>query len=636
MAEKTFEVRFSELAEIHVRDKVPSLMDDWVGFQLLHKSEDEKNATGIMAFVLGKLWLYIPVIFVRGDIKGSNILYIQNLDLKVPAQDSWINSLREQGLGFLGNVMEDDDEDYFDSPEGVTIPLEELTVKTASASLIDQEDINKLFGRRAFKPYEFLDKIASLGDQAVVTFTNTMLKDPEFANAVLTYHSPDELEKLSSMLTGIQSRLSPPEEENPLVFINSMDDKNASDLTDSEKRLLISNGMFVKDARVNTTKVFTVNKAFENLNTPDESGYYELLMEDGTYIPVYIFKHLNEGSTIVVDKSGKPGVIYDSCKDLLARPIKEEWLKTKPCNKKALASMPYDSCFIVRKGDRSVEIRKTTTGYYTKQYTTVDPVFIGDRGKLSIHGNILAIPDGCEFLILGDEVDKKPGDLQTIDDHLKATGDFSPLHVRTDSKIGTRIKIEDDINTFPEKNAAIRYLTERAGIFAGQATQIMKEASREGGADYLLKLASPYDEGIKNPVRDRQVPTSIETFTQPDAQGLLPGQAVQAISQAAEAGIEEVFDVSVFKSLIQSANVGEFKQDFLHDMMRGMDSTASTLLLMYWNYDLFEERYGESLEEIESKLKDVFSNLGDLILFLKENTETLNEGGESVWGMLTE
>jgi hypothetical protein len=67
-----------------------------------------------------------------------------------------------------------------------------------------------------------------------------------------------------------------------------------------------------------------------------------------------------------------------------------------------------------------------------------------------------------------------------------------------------------------------------------------------------------------------------------------------------------------------------------------MDSTAGILLLMYWNYDMFEERYGEELDDVEARLKDVFTNMGDLILYLKDRMDVMGDGGESVWGLLSE
>jgi len=149
-----------------------------------------------------------------------------------------------------------------------------------------------------------------------------------------------------------------------------------------------------------------------------------------------------------------------------------------------------------------------------------------------------------------------------------------------------------------------------------------------------LKTAYDNDsEGINyGGVSAKRIDGSQEVETSPK---VMPRNAIQKLTAISSTGVEEVFDASVLKSLMQSSSVSDLKREFVVDLIKGMDSAGGTLLMIYWNYEMFKERYGNQLAEMESKLLDVFNNLGDLILFLKEKTEVLPDGGESAWGMLT-
>ena len=68
--ETSFEQAFSSLAHSYLRDKAPDLLDHEIGFQLLERNEDNTRAVGIFGFKVGPSWLYSPVFFLNGDLKG--------------------------------------------------------------------------------------------------------------------------------------------------------------------------------------------------------------------------------------------------------------------------------------------------------------------------------------------------------------------------------------------------------------------------------------------------------------------------------------------------------------------------------------------------------------------------------------
>ncbi len=108
--ESGFEQAFSSLAFAYLKDRAPRLLDYIIGFQLVDRNEDNTKAIGIFGFKVGKTWLYAPVFFLNGDLKGNELLYIKNQDAFVPAKENWVNYILARRPHTLG---EGSDQDVF-------------------------------------------------------------------------------------------------------------------------------------------------------------------------------------------------------------------------------------------------------------------------------------------------------------------------------------------------------------------------------------------------------------------------------------------------------------------------------------------------------------------------------------------
>lgn len=100
--EQGFEQAFSSLAYAYLKDKSPRLIDFIVGFQLVDRNEDNTKAVGIFGFKVGDQWLYAPVFFLNGDLKGHELLYIKKQDAFVPMKENWVNYLISRKPHVLG------------------------------------------------------------------------------------------------------------------------------------------------------------------------------------------------------------------------------------------------------------------------------------------------------------------------------------------------------------------------------------------------------------------------------------------------------------------------------------------------------------------------------------------------------
>lgn len=104
--ETGFEQAFSSLAYTYVKDKAPRLLDFLIGFQLVDRSDDNKKAMGVFGFKVGKQWLYAPVFFLNGDLKGHELLYIKDQDTFVPMKENWVNYLIARKPHLLGEASD--------------------------------------------------------------------------------------------------------------------------------------------------------------------------------------------------------------------------------------------------------------------------------------------------------------------------------------------------------------------------------------------------------------------------------------------------------------------------------------------------------------------------------------------------
>jgi hypothetical protein len=91
--------------------------------------------------------------------------------------------------------------------------------------------------------------------------------------------------------------------------------------------------------------------------------------------------------------------------------------------------------------------------------------------------------------------------------------------------------------------------------------------------------------------------------------------------QAASQGQKEVLDTSVITGLIKTMDPDSAVDSYIGDLMLGLDRVGRILFMYYWHFDKFKDRYGsQDMPELEDNLKNVFDNLGDLTLFLKQKT----------------
>ena len=208
--DSNFERTFADLAFVRLKDKAPTLLDHLVGFQLVDKNDEETHAVGVFGFKIGEDWVYAPVFFINGELKGYELLYLKAQDAFVPLTEEWVNYILNRKPSILGESeprkvtqmgVRPPDFDVFSRPPylgskyaSARKPLKERMRKWAHPFLevfaISPKD--EIFSS-VEKSFSLPIALKRLGTKAAACLFKTMEKDSRFAEAVLRFYKESEL-----------------------------------------------------------------------------------------------------------------------------------------------------------------------------------------------------------------------------------------------------------------------------------------------------------------------------------------------------------------------------------------------------------------------------------------------------------
>jgi hypothetical protein len=325
-----FEQAFSNLAHAYLKDKAPGLLDYEVGFQLVDRSEDNTEAVGIFGFKVGSQWLYAPVFFLSGQLKGHELLYIKNQDIFVPLKENWVNYLLNKRPTILGEGV-----DQNLQPLGVSSAnlsrLSDSPTKFGSAKMPEWvQAVLPLYAHLRSNPtspftdakYASVKSLPEFLEAEGAAVTKLLVKmaqlSPALAMKLEAIHGMATIQKTitkvaamhraansNSVLSGITKTASPrrtvirgsvmaerptghPIKTGALQVITYdrtlMDDELRDTLTDAEKKKIAKGDTIVRDTRGDddVSRAYTVQLE-ESLTNPTESGIYEVLTSGHKY-----------------------------------------------------------------------------------------------------------------------------------------------------------------------------------------------------------------------------------------------------------------------------------------------------------------------------------------------------------------
>ena len=754
MPDAEFEKTFADLAHARLRDRAPGLLDYLIGFQLLDKNEDNTHAVGVWGFKIGDEWLYAPVFFLNGQLKGDDLLYLKSQDAFVPLKENWINYLLNRRPYVLGETemqeqsnlgIQQPDFNAFARPPYAGSKYASSSVRGMIDRLVDSVDP----AFKAFLPVIISspggEKRASLaqkwdiptflrgaGEKAARSLLVTMKKNAGFADAVLKFYKMEDIidaasEAFSKSAVDGDKKI---EEPAPTVSIMIADRANVLDLddtmlSDEEKEKLQRDRYVVRDGRGegDVSRVYKRQIA-KTLQNPDQCSYANVLMTNGKFERRLVMLANKGGESHRNADRDLASIIDVQGGKMVMAPPRDIFIDNEGHNseewKKVFEGLPECSSatekqkvvFVNSKGEgttpfiiqRKLSSEGQTTFYgefdeWPKAKGTTDDlgktlyprykgrVFNdseadgwyggevcstgGESGPSMIvtnkPGNHVTqigkdyfIPKGLKCIKMSKgmiepwkredqtssyqkkrdvqmaEVDEmaNPQTLVDIEMQLFKNAEVKELQAVTDG-IEWWLREGSKMSHPMSKIAALKKLVISYQLRETDATGILKKASRAGSPKYIIKLAQPSAPAIPDPQMSNDPTLQMAPkvlYPQNDQINANPEgynnyntpvdmDATFHAQQAADQGQKEVLDTSVIAGLVKVMDPDTVVDDYVGDLMLGLDRIGRILFMFYWHFDKFKERYGsQDMPELEDNLKNVFDNMGDLTIFLKQKT----------------
>jgi len=306
-----FEIKLANVADAEITQRLPSLNEYKVGFQLIDRNDEGTRGMGVMVYKLGDQWVYVPAFFLNGRIRGYDMMYLPDKQQFVPAKDTWVSYIRSNRTPLLGEKAGDLEKTKPKRADAVSLRRDNKSrsIMFKGASLIDKEgfsetldEMTTVFNDCGVQDFDLRTWIPRLGKQATIKFLSTLNTNPDFANAILKFYEPEDIQKIAAPMmdetpaqdgSEVQDGTYPLEvsgapNEADLQIITSQDTDAVKKLDDRAKEVVLRDGLYVVDNRKKTSTVFVEKQAVGSLTSPPCNGYYEVLMADGSFKKCYI------------------------------------------------------------------------------------------------------------------------------------------------------------------------------------------------------------------------------------------------------------------------------------------------------------------------------------------------------------
>ena len=676
----SFEQQFGILANAVISDKFPQLDSMKLAFQLIDKTDDNTKACGASVYIVGKTVIFVPAFFRNGQLKTGDMMLIGATQQFLPMSDPWLAWIKNKDLSPAGELVPNDGIDMISSTKGTTIrEIADPIIKTASVYLKGLCKLDPDLTKTASQ-MSVLDTALHMGKQATESMLDNLMKE-DMLNATLSFYGPEQLQKFANDATAMDPA--------PAFKVIMPFDKEAHELSDREMKALYKDGFFIKCAAENTPTVIKKKRINDMFGILKEGGKAALLQPDGSLKDAYVFK--TQGDLCYCGNHDRGVNSYTANRDGIypARPFSEpvEFLVVadgKPTR--------------VRQG--IMELLSDREEMSDEMFNSIGRTLksVGDDDNDRYMGGWIICPNGDAYRVWGlDRVAKdtwNQGDLKFQlageDSKLRkpmmtaeqlyilpnnsrfvADGKKEPslsfvtmanLDAFLDNYVSKNYKkariyhngsdytvsgdnTEDGDKLLSFKEAALALVSDY-GVAPADAKIMLKDASNGATYDnpkstaYLIqKLASedggwqdanvPMDQHVNQPpqLSQREMPTFIED----------PAQLEQAVTNAAQDGIKEVFDVTVLKLLVKQNKFFDEIHDDLPMFMQCLDSLCRKLFQFYWHTEKMEEKYGMvKLKSLEESLKVTIDSLSELTIFFKLRTvDGTGSTGDTLGNLMT-
>ena len=677
----SFEQQFGILANAVISDKFPQLDSMKLAFQLIDKTDDNTKACGASVYLVGKTVIFVPAFFRNGQLKTGDMMLIGESQTFLPMSDPWLAWIKSKDLVPEGDLVSSADMDQVGSTKGTTIrEIADPIIKTASVYLKGLCKLDPELTKTASQMSVF-DTALHMGKQATESMLDNMMK-PDLLNATLSFYMPEELQKFAAVAQEM--------DEAPAFQVIMPFEKEAKELKPNELNALYKDGFFIKVAKeAPAPKVMRKQKVNNLFGMLKEPGKTSLLQPDGTLKDAFILKGFYDNDQPIWNDNSKGGTSYTSDHDGFMPPrkvskenptfiavvdgkaciIKSGAMELLADRKEMTADMISDigsalkgsgdhkeACILVYPDGTYERFYQMSKGKDNTWNVWGSVIQLAEDSSTLVHPlpvgrGLTVVPAKTRVLEIG-ESDKEATcptvTMATLDSFLE---NFTQKHYKK-ARIynnGSDYTVNGDNTQNGDKTLSFKEacvaLVNDYGVAPADAKVMLKDASNGATYDnprsttYLIeKVAAdgkwqdaniPKDVHINQPpqISQRELPTFLED----------PAQLEQAVTNAAQNGVKEVFDVTILKLLVKQNRFFDEIQDDIPVFMQVLDSLCRKLFQFYWHTEKMEEKYGMvKLKSLEESLKVTMDSLSELTIFFKLRTvDGTGSTGDTIGDLMT-
>lgn len=317
----TVERAFMDQAYGFLVNKAGKLMRDphRLGFEVVYKNDTNTRMVGIFAFRVNDQILYVPVFFLNGEIKGTDLLYRQETKTFVPLNEEWVqflteknnyepgsgisreqygkvnNNVRFEDIAYPPNYKKDkraSEEDklqtYGDLDYLILNSHESVAPKDMLADLLNKVASTEVPSTATREVGALLRQflVEDGGLEAVAKIASWMESSFEFTQALVT--TLPENAYMPEAAKPLTKKAAAPDNSPSLVLYTGRPGKTEhSDLLKSSAESItdkfFSKGYYIWDDRAPTDIVPVYKDSTEEMEMVGDAGSYDVLMRDGTF-----------------------------------------------------------------------------------------------------------------------------------------------------------------------------------------------------------------------------------------------------------------------------------------------------------------------------------------------------------------
>jgi len=172
MPKSQIESTIADLGISLIAERTPALMDHYLGAEMVSSNEENTRVAALLGFQVGQELLYVPVLFLNGKIKGTEVLYLKNSDTFTSNSKQWVEFLTTKNPGIMGAGAQ--------LPPGVNQP------GTSQLSIFSRVPTQGKLALKLDKPFgegaadDFFAKMGAMGEEEAMGELSKVLTVPEF------------------------------------------------------------------------------------------------------------------------------------------------------------------------------------------------------------------------------------------------------------------------------------------------------------------------------------------------------------------------------------------------------------------------------------------------------------------------